>query len=191
MFSKLTHYNYQTKGKYLDMSKNKLLGVIEGAIIVALGVLIAIFGFGAVDLYFAIASTVVGAALLGVSIYGMSKNSLDVGVLALSGVLIAIGVGLFTHYISFGILINLIVIAILGFGAALIIYGIYLIAKKYPVYGTLVLIIGVVLVTLSILYICLADFRNVFWIIVGIVIALYGVLYIVAVLTERKSITKK
>ena len=173
------------------MSKNKLLGVIEGAIIVALGVLIAIFGFGAVDLYFAIASTVVGAALLGVSIYGMSKNSLDVGVLALSGVLIAIGVGLFTHYISFGILINLIVIAILGFGAALIIYGIYLIAKKYPVYGTLVLIIGVVLVTLSILYICLADFRNVFWIIVGIVIALYGVLYIVAVLTERKSITKK
>ena len=173
------------------MSKNKLLGVIEGAIIVALGVLIAIFGFGAVDLYFAIASTVVGAALLGVSIYGMSKNSLDVGVLALSGVLIAIGVGLFTHYISFGILINLIVIAILGFGAALIIYGIYLIAKKYPVYGTLVLIIGVVLVTLSILYICLADFRNVLWIIVGIVIALYGVLYIVAVLTERKSITKK
>ena len=173
------------------MTKNKLLCVIEGAIIVALGVLIAIFGFGAVDLYFAIASTVVGAALLGVSIYGMSKNSLDVGVLALSGVLIAIGVGLFTHYISFGILINLIVIAILGFGAALIIYGIYLIAKKYPVYGTLVLIIGVVLVTLSVLYICLADFRNVFWIIVGIVIALYGVLYIVAVLTERKSITKK
>ena len=173
------------------MSKNKLLGVIEGAIIVALGILIAIFGFGAVDLYFAIASTVVGAALLGVSIYGMSKNSLDVGVLALSGVLIAIGVGLFTRYISFGILINLIVIAILGFGAALIIYGIYLIAKKYPVYGTLVLIIGVVLVTLSVLYICLADFRNVFWIIVGIVIALYGVLYIVAVLTERKSITKK
>ena len=173
------------------MSKNKLLGVIEGAIIVAFGILIAIFGFGAIDLYFAIASTVVGAALLGVSIYGMSKNSLDVGVLALSGVLIAIGVGLFTHYISFGILINLIVIAILGFGAALIIYGIYLIAKKYPVYGTLVLIIGVVLVTLSVLYICLADFRNVFWIIVGIVIALYGVLYIVAVLTERKSITKK
>ena len=173
------------------MNNKKLLGVIEGAIIVALGVLIAIFGFGAVDLYFAIASTVVGAALLGVSIYGMSKNSLDVGVLALSGVLIAIGVGLFTHYISFGILINLIVIAILGFGAALIIYGIYLIAKKYPVYGTLVLIIGVVLVTLSVLYICLADFRNVFWIIVGIVIALYGVLYIVAVLTERKSITKK
>ena len=35
------------------MSKNKLLGVVEGAIIVALGVLIAIFGFGAVDLYFA------------------------------------------------------------------------------------------------------------------------------------------
>ena len=173
------------------MNNKKLLGVIEGAIIVALGVLIAIFGFGAVDLYFAIASTVVGAALLGVSIYGMSKNSLDVGVLALSGVLIAIGVGLFTHYLSFGILINLIVIAILGFGAALIIYGIYLIAKKYPVYGTLVLIIGVVLVTLSVLYICLADFRNVFWIIVGIVIALYGVLYIVAVLTERKSITKK
>ena len=135
------------------MNKNKLLGVIEGAIIVAFGILIAIFGFGAIDLYFAIASTVVGAALLGVSIYGMSKNSLDVGVLALSGVLIAIGVGLFTHYISFGILINLIVIAILGFGAALIIYGIYLVAKKYPVYGTLVLIIGVVLVTLSVLYI--------------------------------------
>ena len=173
------------------MSKNKLLGVIEGAIIVAFGILVAIFGFGAVDLYFAITATVVGAVLLGVSIYGMSKNALDVSILVLAGILIAVGVGLFTHYLSFGILVNLVVIAILGFGAALIIYGIYLIAKKYPVYGALILIIGVVLVTLSILYITLEDFRNVFWIIVGIVIALYGVLYIVSALTERKAISKK
>ena len=174
------------------MSKNKLLGIVEGAIIIALGVLIAIFGGGAVvDLYFAITCTVVGAVLLGVSIYAMVKNSLDVALLAVGCILIAIGVGLFTHYLSFAMLINIIVISIIGFGAALIIYGIYLIAKKYPVFGAFALIIGIVLVTLGALYIAIPEFRAAFWIIVGVVIALYGVLYIVLSVTERKAISKK
>ena len=174
------------------MNKNKLLGIIEGAVIVALGVLIAVFGGGAVvDLYFAITCTVVGATLLGISIYGMVKNTLDATLLALGSVLIAIGVGLFTHYLSFGMLINIIVIAIIGFGAALIIYGIYLIAKKLTVFGVFALIIGIVLATLGALYIAIPEFRAAFWIIVGVVIALYGVLYIVLSITERKAISKK
>ena len=175
------------------MSKNKLIGIIEGAVIVALGVLVAIFGGGAVvDLYFAISATIVGAVLLGISVYAMAKNNdLDVGVLVLGSVLIAIGIGLFTHYLSFGMLINLIIVAIIGFGAALIIYGIYLIAKKYPVFGTFAIVIGAVLATLAVLYIVIPEFRVAFWIVVGIFIALYGVLYIILAVTERKAIKKK
>lgn len=174
------------------MNKEKLLGILEGAVIIALGVLIAIFGFATVvDVYFGVVACVVGAALLGVSIYAMTKKELTFGLLGLGAILIAIGVGLLVHQLSFGVLIGFMVYAILGFGAALIIYGIYLLARKYTIYGVLVLVIGILLVTFSILYLTVPEFQQAFWIAVGISIALYGVLYIVFILTDKKAITKK
>lgn len=174
------------------MSKNKLLGILEGAVIVALGVLIAIFGFATVvDIYFGIVAIVVGVALLGVSIYSMTKKELTFGLLGLGMILLAIGIGLLVHQLSFGALIGFVVFAILGFGAALMVYGIYLLARKYTIYGVLVLLIGILLVTFAVLYLTIPEFRQAFWIAVGISIALYGVLYIVFILTEKKAITKK
>ena len=174
------------------MDKQKLLGILEGAAIVALGVLIAIFGFATVvDIYFGIVACVVGAALLGVSVYAMTKKELTFGLLGLGAILVAVGIGLLVHQLSFGVLIGFVVFAILGFGAALIIYGIYLLARKYTIYGILVLLIGILLVTFSVLYLTVPEFRQAFWIAVGISIALYGVLYIVFILTEKKAITKK
>lgn len=174
------------------MDKNKLLGILEGAVIIALGVLIAIFGFATVvDIYFGIVAIIVGAALLGVSIYSMIKKALTFGLLGLGTILIAIGIGLLVHQLSFGVLIPFVVFAVLGYGAALIIYGIYLLARKYTIYGVLVLIIGILLVTFAVLYLTVPEFQKAFWIAVGISIALYGVLYIVFILTEKKAITKK
>ena len=174
------------------MDKNKLLGILEGAVIITLGVLIAIFGFATVvDIYFGIVAIIVGAALLGVSIYSMIKKALTFGLLGLGTILIAIGIGLLVHQLSFGVLIPFVVFAVLGYGAALIIYGIYLLARKYTIYGVLVLIIGILLVTFAVLYLTVPEFQKAFWIAVGISIALYGVLYIVFILTEKKAIIKK
>ena len=174
------------------MNKNKLLGILEGAVIIALGVLIAIFGFATVvDIYFGIVAIIVGAALLGVSIYSMIKKTLTFGLLGLGTILIAIGIGLLVHQLSFGVLIPFVVFAVLGYGAALIIYGIYLLARKYTIYGVLVLVIGILLVTFAVLYLTVPEFQKAFWIAVGVSIALYGVLYIVFILTDKKAITKK
>ena len=174
------------------MDKNKLLGILEGAVIITLGVLIAVFGFATVvDIYFGIVAIIVGAALLGVSIYSMIKKTLTFGLLGLGTILIAIGIGLLVHQLSFGVLIPFVVFAVLGYGAALIIYGIYLLARKYTIYGVLVLIIGILLVTFAVLYLTVPEFQKAFWIAVGISIALYGVLYIVFILTEKKAIIKK
>lgn len=174
------------------MNKNKLLNIIEGAVIVALGVLVAVFGGGeVVDIYFGISATVIGAALLGVSIYALVKKQLAFATLSLGAILIAIGVGLFTDYLSFTMLINIVVVAIIGLGAALVIYGIYQIANKETLFGTLLIVVGAILVTLATLFITIAEFRTAFWIIIGVVIALYGVLYIVLAVLDKKAITKK
>ena len=80
------------------MDKQKLLGILEGAVIIALGVLIAIFGFATVvDIYFGIVACVVGAALLGVSVYAMTKKELTFGLLGLGAILVAVGIGLLVH----------------------------------------------------------------------------------------------
>jgi hypothetical protein len=46
---------------------------------------------------------------------------------------------------------------------------------------------GVVAVVLAILYMTVADFAKVFWIIVGVVIAVYGLLGLVFTLIEKKN----
>ena len=56
------------------MKKEKLTQVLVGAIMVALGILVAIFGTEAFDLYFGILAVAVGAVLLGYAIYLISKK---------------------------------------------------------------------------------------------------------------------
>ena len=48
------------------------------------------------------------------------------------------------------------------------------------------MVIGLVIVVLVIVYLNVAEFRTVFWIIAGILIAAYGVLDLITVLTNKK-----
>lgn len=173
------------------MSKQKIVSIIEGAIIIALGVLVAIFGPDPVlDTYVGIVSIVFGAALLLASIIGYTQTKL----LALSGLVLAcvaisLGTGLLLNEngITLGWIFPILVYALLGLGVALIIYGAFLLGKKFLFTGIGQVVIGVLLVVFSILYILVPDFRTAFWIIVGILIALYGVFFIISAFLVKKK----
>ena len=171
------------------MTKQKIFAVIEGLIIAALGVLIAIYGpVPVLDTYVAIVCLVLGVAILIANIvtYADSKV-LAFGPTCMAVVLVAVGATLLTDWLSLAVLVNFLIIILMGLGFALMIYGAYLISKKLLFTGVGEIVIGALLVVFSFLYIFVPDFRNAFWIIVGVLIAIYGVFYIVAALVEKKK----
>ena len=169
------------------MKKETLFQILSGAILVALGVLIAIFQIGALDLYFGIVAIVGGAVLLAYGIYLLTKKSgLNGNSVILACVLLALGITLVIHFVSFGALIPLILTLLIGGGAGLVLVGVYAIAKKDTFGGLINIIIGVAAITLSVLYIAVEGFRDAFWIIIGILVAIYGVLEIVRAFVNKK-----
>ena len=170
------------------MSKEKLLKIIEAVFIIALGILVAVCGGGkALDIYLAIVATVVGVAFLALSFAGLAtKKELLLAPLCVATIAITFAVALFAGWISFGLLIWVLVYLIIGVGAALIIHGIYLLYKKLYVMGLVEVIVGAGAATIAILFILVEEFRVAFWIILGVLIAIYGVFYLVSTLMEKK-----
>lgn len=170
--------------------KEKLLQIIEGLIIIALGVIIAVFGGGtALDIYFGIVCLVGGIALAVLNIVTLVKAKvLDFGATFLGSALLVVGIALFTDFLSFAALINLVVLLIMGLGIALVLYGLYsMLLKKDILAGICQIIIGAATIVLSILFLTVEEFRNIFWIIVGVVVAVYGVLVIITALLAKKK----
>lgn len=167
--------------------KNKTL--LSGIFCIVLGVLIAIFGGQTVlDIYFGIVSLVSGLCLIAYGVYAMSKKQpVPSSSLILGSVLTAVGVTLFTEFLSVGVLINFLVIVVLGAGVGILIYGIYLLCKKETAPGLMNLVLGLVAIVVAVLYIAVNDFRNIFWIIVGVLIAVYGLVEFIYGIKEAKS----
>ena len=172
------------------MTKQKLFAIIEGAIIVALGVLIAIYGpVTVLDTYVGIVAIVLGVALLiaNIATYADSK-ALALPGLALAFVLISCGIGLvIPGYLSLGMVFNFLIFALIGLGVDLMVYGAFLISKKFLFTGVGEIVIGALLVVFSFLYIFVPEFRDAFWIIIGVLIAIYGVFFIVSAFLEKKK----
>ena len=171
--------------------KEKYIRIIAAVILIAMGVIVAVCGAGAaLDLYFGIGCLVTGSVLVVLNIVGLAKNKqVTFAQLFTSTCFVVIGISLlFTHYVSFEMLVNLFVLLVLGLGVALMLYGIFTIvlSKKLP-YGIVQLVLGLALVVLTIVYLNVADFRRVFWIIAGIVIAVYGALELILALTSKKK----
>ena len=159
----------------------KLLGIIEGALVIALGVLIAIFGGQAVlDIYFGILFIIAGVALLVIVITALVKTKLlNFGLTFLSFAALVVGSFLVSSLYSFGAFVALLILLVIAAGGALIFHGAYSIGKKRPFYGIGEIVVGAAAITVGILYIFVPEFVKVFWIIVGILVALYGVLLII------------
>lgn len=165
----------------------KVAKVLEGAVLIVLGVLVAIFGGGtAVDIYFGIIALITGLCLLALAFIALAQRKiLDVGDLLMGTILTTIGVCLFTPWLTFSALIDLFVVIILGLGIGLIILGILALAKKALFAGIGEIVIGALLVTFAIIFKVNPDFHVAFWIIVGVLIAIYGVLVIIAGVMDK------
>ena len=172
------------------MSKQKILAIVEGALIIALGVLIAIFGPVAVlDTYVGIVCLVLGGALLIANIVAYADTKLiALPGLILTFVLISVGIGLVVpNFLSLGMVFLFLVFALIGLGVALMLYGAFIISKKFLFTGVGQVVIGALLVVFSFLYLFVPEFRTAFWIIIGILIALYGVFFIISAFLVKKK----
>ncbi len=172
------------------MTKQKIFTIIEGAIIIALGILIAIYGPESVlDMYAGIVCIVLGAAILIADIVTYANNkTLMLPSVVLPFVLISIGIGLVINgYLSLSAIFGFLIFALIGIGVALMICGGYLISKKSVVLGVGEIVIGALLVVFSFLYLFVPEFKNAFWIIVGILVALSGVLFIIGAFLDKKK----
>ena len=169
------------------MKKEKLSKVLTGLIIATLGVLIAIFGVAAVlNIYLGVVACVAGVSLLVYACVLMGKKVVLPPFYLVAGfALIAISIGLFLNLINVGVVVTLLVFAVIGGGAGLTFYGIYLLSKKAKTLGLIDICVGVVALTLGILYLTVDGFAKVFWIITGILIAVYGIAATVIALSEK------
>ena len=170
----------------MNMNK-KLLGILEGAAAIVLGVLVAIFGGQAVlDVYFGVLFVIAAAGILAFAIVGLVRTK----ILLFPALFVGISLGLIgsfmlANYYSFGYLVYTLVLLVIAAGFALVFYGIYTLVKFNVFYGIGQIVIGGALSALGFCYIFVAGFYQWFWVIVGVLIAVYGLVYAIAALLNK------
>jgi len=172
---------------------SKISAVIRGVFIIVLGVLVAVCGVGtAVNTYFGVVCIVAGVLLIAFSALAISKKlPTPVGYLVLSGILITIAVALFMSRLSLEVIVGLLIYGIMGAGFGLIAAGIFEIVKRQMVFAIVEMGLGGLLVLFTALYLGIPEFQQAFWIIVGILMIVFGVFIVVAALVDKKIYAKK
>lgn len=167
----------------------KLLGIIEGAVTIVLGVLIAVFGGQEVmDIYFGVLFVIAGAALLAFAIVGLVRTKiLSFGITFGALAALLLGSFLLARQLSMGYLVYILALLIIAAGGALIFYGVYTIIKLSVFYGIGQIVVGAAAATLAICYLYVDGFYKVFWIIIGVLVAVYGVFMIVSALLNKED----
>ena len=169
-------------------NNKKVTAIIEGIIILVLGILIAVLGIeDVVNYYIATIAIILGACLLGYACYLLiKKQPLLFAPISLGGALISIGVGIFVGYLGFEMVIRILHFALMGSSVALIVYGFYCVAKYNALYGLAQVVIGAAIYTFCLCYYFIPSFAQAFWIIVGVLVAVYGGLLTVFALMNKK-----
>lgn len=170
------------------MSK-KLIGILEGAATIVLGVLVAIFGGQAVlDLYFGILFIIASAGLLAFAIVILTKTRI-LNFFSLFGAFAfaLFGSFLLANYYSFGYFMYTLVLLIIAAGFALIPYGVYTIVKFSLFYGIGQIVVGAGVATLGLCYLFIPEFYQAFWIVAGCLIALYGLFMLLSALFTKEE----
>ena len=169
------------------MSK-KVISILEGIAVIVLGILIAVLGAGVVvNNYLAIVCLVVGIVFILFNLYlFFKKQPILFAPLGLGAALISVAIGVFVGYISFNMLINILHFALMGIGAMMALYGIYMARNFNLFYGIFEVVLGLAILALCLCYYFIPDFRSVFWIIVGSLIAVLGGLAVVGATMNKK-----
>lgn len=175
------------------MEKKKVYAIIEALGLIVLGVFIAAFGGQTVlDTYFAIILIAGGAFVLCICLYDLVKAKLMLFAPLFLGIAaVLLGIFILINKYSFAWVLNTLVLLVIAGGIALVFYGIYTISKRATLYGVVQIIVGSVVATLGFLYIFAPKFQTAFWIVAGIVLALYGVFYLVETLFDKKLKSRK
>lgn len=167
---------------------DKIANILRGAFIIVMGVLIAVCGIGtALDTYFGIVFIVAGVLLAGLGLYGAIKKLpvMTMGFL-LGGVLITLAIALFMQKLTFAALIGIAIFALMGFGFGLVALGIAVIAHRNLIYGLGEAVLGGLFILFTALYLGIPDFQQAFWIIVGILMIVFGVAVIFLAIFDKK-----
>ena len=172
---------------------SKISSVIRGAFIIVLGVLVAVCGVGtAVNTYFGVVCIVAGVLLLAFSAIIVAKKlPTPIAYLILSGILITIAVALFMSKLSLEVIVGLLIFGLMGTGFGLIAAGIIEIAKGHLLLAIVEMMVGALLILFTALYLGVPEFQKAFWIIVGIMMIVFGVFVIVVTFVDPKAVTKK
>lgn len=173
----------------MDDKNKKLVRVFEGLATVAIGVLIAIFGIQTVvDMYFGALFLVSGVLLFVFVIVVLAKTKeLQFPELLMGSVLLTMGISLLARFLSFAILIQLFVLVIIAAGFAIFCFGLYTMIKVHVGYGLGQMGLGAVAILMGALYLTIPGFEHVFWIVIGVLVALYGLLLFFVALFEKSD----
>lgn len=170
------------------MTKTKTYKIIESIILIVIGILIACSIINSNILNY-----VLGAALL---VYGLYLIIASVIILQsfilpkaiVGGVLAGIGIAILASYMQpVSLLVSCIVVGITAIGVLFLINSILRFAKHLTTLGVTEAIIGVILLTFGLMFICWADFKAYLWLIFGVLLAIYGVYCLVVAITNKKN----
>ena len=170
----------------------KVTNIVTGALAIALGIIVAIAGGGtALTIYFGIVTLVGGIVLLGLAVYALTKKlPLPANFVVGAGVLLTLAIALFTNNLTAGIFITIMIFVLMGAGFGLAVVGIYSLVKGAVIFGLGQIVLGALAVLFTALYLGIPDFQTAFWIIMGILIIVYGILLIVFAFVAPKSLKK-
>lgn len=174
------------------MSK-KLVGILAGACVAAFGLLLLLTSIlenlEVINIIFGVLLMVGGAACLALAIVGLVKTKKLPFILCLGamgglflGIMLVVPEQL-NVFVVFGILVY----AVPAVGLALVFHGIYLICKKETIAGLIETLIGVGAAVIGMLYLFVPEFQQVFWIIAGILLMLYGIYMIVLACLKKEA----
>ena len=168
---------------------NKLITIIQGAIAVTLGILIAVFGgVETLGTYFGVLFIIAGIFALALAFTVLARTKvLGYGGLFIGGAFLALGTALLAHPELFAFIVYVVVLLVIAAGSALVVYGVFTIVKRSLFYGIGQIVVGAIAVTLAILFLEVSGFQTVFWIIVGVLVALYGVCMIVVAFLDKED----
>ena len=156
----------------------KLVAILEGALLITIGVLVAVFGGKDVmDMVFGILFIISGTALTCLSCMTMVKTKvLPLGITFAALASLFFGILLVASKATVMYFVGYAMIAAVGLGAALFLKGLHvLITRKLVFTGVGQMVIGAGIATVACLYLFGPEgFYKVFWIVVGILVAVGG-----------------
>ena len=155
----------------------KTLAIIEAIATITLGVLVAVFGgVSVLSTYFGILFIVAGVTLAVLACMALVKTkALPLNLTFMASIALTFGIAMLIHKEIVALVLLLFTYLVLAGGIALVVYGIYtLVCKKDTFTGVGQVVIGAAAAVVVILFLKVDGFDKVFWIIVGVLIAVYG-----------------